>query len=905
MNVEVGIEVGLGMVLELTDARAAAAAVAGGKGAALARLAARGLPVPEGAVITTEAFAAFGETFDLPSKVASLLADDDGGDSFDGRLASLREEIHRAEIPDGVTIALRAYVTRMEQAHGAKQLWAVRSSAVAEDGDRASFAGQHDTVLGVCGYDQIVGALRTCWASFLNPHAVRYRQVRKMCDFRGAVVVQRLVDAESAGVAFTADPLRGDGNRIVINSNFGLGESVVGGQVTPDMFVVDKASLAVIECAIADKSHEVVAAPGGCAPRPLDTRRRQVPSLTDNQIRAVAELGRTIEQQEQRPVDYEWAVRGDREYLLQSRPITSRGADEPDAQDAPAPGWHPELDTPIDPEFPLYSNGNISEVLPGCITPLSWSYVGAAIDHSFRAQARALGVSDDPRHEFRSLGYFFFRPYLCVSFLSELPRRIPGVSPDVLYEELIGPPPQRTPSFSWRDLDPRRLLRLAAVMIDVRRQLGRAADLEAAVHAERRGTTAACLRTWSDDALLASVRPCAANSEASVVHVWASSFAVSLFGVLRALCARWLGDSEGVLAARLVTGIGGMPSADPAFALEKLGDLVRASPQLTAAFANEADDRCLLAELRDSQDSAGHSFCRELDVFLDRFGHRAVCEAEFRNPCWREKPTQVIAMLRNVLAPGATRPSDLRVRQREVRERATREARGRLSAPRRLILTFVLERTRHSLAQREQLKDLIVLGSDRARRIYTELRRRLVERDQLADDDSIFFLLGSEVEALARKSMSAATAAERVARRRAEYRICQGLGLPKIQRGTPRWLEAAEPESDGGLRGLGVSPGSAEGIARVVLDPRTDGHMVPGEILVCPVTDAGWTPLFVSAAALVVEVGGLLSHGSVVAREYGLPAVVGVAGATRHIRSGDRLRVDANSGRVVVLPPSP
>ncbi len=896
------VEVGLGLVLELTDARAAAAAVAGGKGAALARLATRGLPVPEGAVVTTEAFAAFCETFDLPSKVASLVADDDGGDCFDGRLASLRDEIRRAEIPDGVTIALRAYVTHMEQAHGSEQLWAVRSSAVAEDGDRASFAGQHDTVLGVRGYDQIVGALRTCWASFLNLHAVRYRQVRQMCDFRGAVVVQSLVDAESAGVAFTADPVRGDGSRIVINSNFGLGESVVGGKVTPDMFAVDKASLAVIECAIADKSHEVVAAPGGCAPRPLDTSRRQMPSLTDDQIQAVAELGLALEQQERHPVDYEWAVRGDREYLLQSRPITCRVANDADSHDAPAPGWHPELDTPIDPEFPLYSNGNISEVLPGCITPLSWSYVGAAIDHSFRAQARALGVPDDPRREFRSLGYFFFRPYLCVSFLSELPSRVPGVSPDVLYEELIGPPPQRTPAFGWADLDPRRLLRLAAVMIDVRSRLGRAAELEASVHAERKGTTAAGLRAWSDEALLESVRPSAANSEASIVHVWASSFAVSLFGILRALCERWLGDNEAVLAARLVTGIGGMPSADPAFALEELADLVRSSPQLMAAFANEAEDRRLLARLRDSQDTAGHSFCRELDVFLDRFGHRAVCEAEFRNPCWRENPTQVIGMLRNVLAPGATRASDLRVRQREVRERATRESRARLSAPRRRTLTFVLERTRHFLAQREQLKDLIVLGSDRARRVYTELRIRLVERRQLADDDSIFFLLGSEVEALARKSMSAATAAECVARRRAEYRISERLSLPGIQRDTARWLETAEPESDSGLRGLGVSPGSAEGIARVVLDPRKDGHIAPGEILVCPVTDAGWTPLFVSAAALVVEVGGLLSHGSVVAREYGLPAVVGVAGATRRIRSGDRLRVDANSGSVVILP---
>ncbi len=888
------------MVVELGDAAASAVEVAGGKGATLARLAARGLPVPDGAVVTTAAFAAFGEGFDLEQRVAALWDCEESSEAFTAILESLQAEIHTAQIPDGVTAALSLYLSRMEAEHGFALRWAVRSSAVAEDQDNASFAGQHDTVLGVSGYDEIVRALRTCWASFASLHAIRYRCATGARDFRAAVIVQHLVDAEAAGVAFTVDPMSGDRSRTVINANFGLGESVVGGQVTPDMYAVDKDTLAITERALADKTVEVVAAADGCVARPIDAARRRSPSLTDDQIRTVAELGGTLERLEERAVDYEWAVQGGRVYLLQSRPITSAIEVVVD-RETPKPGWRPELDTPIDPAFPIYSSGNISEVLPGCITPLSWSYVGAAIDHSFRVQARRLGVPDDER-DLRALGYFFFRPYLCFSFLAEIPKRVPGFSPDILYEELIGPPPRRSSGFGVRDLDPRRLLRVLSVALEVHRDLAGAAAFGAARRSDCERTTAARLREWSDVELVEAVRPSAANFEASVLHVWASGLAMSFFGMLRDLTVRWLGDHDAALASRLVTGIGGMPSADPAFGLEALAEVVRTSPELMAAFANEADDRALLEQLRDRSDLPGQSFCRELDTFVERFGHRAVCEAEFRDPCWRENPAQIVTMLRNALAPDAARPSALRARQRRVREQATYRARWNLAPPKRRLFAYVLERTQHFLALREQLKDLIILGSDRARRVYAELRRRLMERGHLPDEDAIFFLLGGEVEALTLGSLDPEQAAARVARRRAEWEVCQHLSLPKVQRDVPRWSEGSELESEGDLRGLGVSPGRVEGTARVVLDPRRDGRIEPGEILVCPVTDAGWTPLFVHAAALVVEVGGLLSHGSVVAREYGLPAVVGVAGATRRIRTGDRLRVDANAGSVVLLP---
>jgi phosphohistidine swiveling domain-containing protein len=384
--------------------------------------------------------------------------------------------------------------------------------------------------------------------------------------------------------------------------------------------------------------------------------------------------------------------------------------------------------------------------------------------------------------------------------------------------------------------------------------------------------------------------------------------------MLRQLTAAWLDDVDGSLAARLVTGIGGLPSADPAFGLYGLTRQVQSSPVLTACFESIQDDHTLLAALEVGE--ATQDFRRALHEFLRAFGHRAVCEGEFRNPCWREDPAQVVALIRNYLQSGLTPPADVRARQ----ERVRREAGGcvqRLSVVKRTVLEYLVERTRRSMALREQLKDLIVLRSDRARRIYAEVRARLVSRQQLSDPEDIYFLLCGEVAELLTGAMQPGAARATIARRRQDFAWSEAVRVPKLQEGVARTLRAAVsitsssdtsgsrrvPGTPSGMRftGTGVSPGKAEGRARVIFDPRSGSHIEPGEILVAPVTDAGWTPLFINAAGLVVDVGGLLSHGSVVAREYGLPAVVGVDRATAEIRTGDRIYLDGSAGVVVKL----
>jgi pyruvate,water dikinase len=384
----------------------------------------------------------------------------------------------------------------------------------------------------------------------------------------------------------------------------------------------------------------------------------------------------------------------------------------------------------------------------------------------------------------------------------------------------------------------------------------------------------------------------------SDVHIWASTFAVLYFDLLRKQTRAWLDDDNGSLAAQMVTGIGTLPSANPAFALYDLANAVLSIPEVSEHFASIGDNQRLLEAL--TADVRAKGFLIALEEFLTLHGHRAVCEAEFRRPSWREDPTQVISLIRNYLQPGVTPPEEIRIRQERVRDESTRRV-DTLSPPKRFIARRTREAARRNIELRERLKDLIVLRSDRFRRIYAEIRARLMARGLLYDPDDLFFLMWKEVRDLLTGKLSTEVAKEIISRRRQDFEWCQMLHVPKIINGKAIVVKPDEFPSEQQLQGMGVSPGKVEGRARVILDPRLESHIEPGEILIAPVTDAGWTPLFINAGGLIVDIGGLLSHGSIVAREYGLPAVVGVADATRRIKTGERIYLDGSTGVIIKL----
>ncbi|MCP4754748.1 MAG: hypothetical protein GY866_28030 [Proteobacteria bacterium] len=877
------------MIVDLKDEAAQDISIAGGKGSELARLLSRGYPVPEGFVITSGAFEKF--------LVGNNLETENGTDSSE----QIQARIRASRLPEKLAEELKDRMEKYEGSLGTKTRWAVRSSAAAEDRTDASFAGQYDTLLGLAGMKAVAQGILQCWASFFNVHSLRYRQERNISDTRAAVVVQRMIEAEAAGVCFSVDPVSRDADRVVINSNFGLGASVVDGLVTPDTFVIGKKDRQVEFRQIAAKELKTAASANGIQQVVFEGPKRQRASLDDDQAIAIAKMAIDIERDENRAVDIEWAISGGKTHLLQSRPITTLTDHAQSPYEEPPEGWVPELNTDIDPRYPLYSNGNISEVLPGCITPLSWDYIAPTIEKPFRSQGVALGAMEESGPEYQVLGFFYHRPYICVSFLEEAMARTPGMSPDTIHEEFIGPPEVKTPPLTWSDLRPDRWPKIFKVIsISLRKSRSLASETlkcEKTILRLRRESTPEMLKTWSDQQLIKAVCFSEETVSTSNVHIWASSFAVIFFDLLRKLAEKWLGDQDGSLAARMVTGIGTLPSADPAFGLFKLAREAKATPEIEGLFASISDNRLLYENLRKDENSG--RFNEILDLFLATYGHRAVCEAEFRNPCWREDPAQVLGLVRNYLQTDVTSPEEVRTRQNKLGEKAAQRIET-ISLPKQIILKYTLRKVRLYIELRERLKDMVVLRSDRARRIYAEIRQRLLDRGDLENPDDLFFLIWREVDALIGGRLSPEEVKKTVSRRRRDFDWCEHVQVPKIQDGAARTSTTHELPSDQQLKGIGVSPGIVEGRARVIHDLRTESHIESGEILIAPVTDAGWTPLFINAGGLVVAVGGLLSHGSVVAREYGLPAVVGVSDATRRIKTGDRVRLDGSSGTVTI-----
>ena len=840
------------------------ASLVGGKAATLARLRAAGFPVPEGFVV----LAAGADPAGLARAVEEL---DDGG--------------------------------------GAGTLFAVRSSGYAEDSHAASFAGQYTSVLGVRGVEEIARAVQTCLASYANGRAAAYQSGLAVAGAGGAILVQRLVAADAAGVAFSIDPISGATDRVLVDAGIGLGEAVVGGHVTPDSYVVLKESGAIVSRRIGDKGVQAALRPGGIELVPVDAARRREPCLDDAAVRAVAELARRVEAHEGRSVDIEWAVRGGELYLLQARPVT---AIPPAAGGArPPAGWMPELNTAIDPRFPLYSRGNVGEILPGCVTPLTYSIFSRGVERAFRQVAEGLGSMPDVGPAPVVVGYFFHRVYLNASYFMTAADNSPGASRDTVYEDLIGPPPSPHPAWTWGDLLPWRLWRGARIVVRFLAQQARLdADMAACrarYAAMRRRFDEAGPLTWRNADLADWIEVNDGDMQPVLVHIRASQFATSSFTSLKGLTRRWLDDATGALASSLVTGLGTVAGANPAFAFYDLAAQVSADPSLRELFTTEPDDRQLLDALQARPDAAAASLRDALARFTAAFGQRGFREAEFRSPTWREDPASAIAQIRHHLQPGSAAPAQVAERQRAVSSEARARALAALPAWKRGVFDAFLAGARKHIAAREEMKDLLLQFLDLSRRVIAAVKVRLA--DLLDQPDDVYFLLDGEVAAALRGALPRDRVAAIVRKRRQEFAWSSRLEVPKVQDGVARVV--TEVERRGGIRpaasgagdlhltGVPVSAGTVEGRACVVTSP-AEAVLQPGEILVAPVTDVAWTPLFLRAAGLVVEVGGPLSHGSIVAREYGIPAVTAVAGATQQIRTGDQLRVDGSAGVVIV-----
>ena len=857
------------LVLCLAEAGDNHRSLVGGKAFNLGKLIAAGLPVPRGFCVTTAAFDHFLASCPRRTDLSRLLAQCSGDEL--GRIAELSREIRSclAEVPMPEVVkdaALSAW-----RKLGGERSFAVRSSATVEDAAGMSFAGQFESILNVRGADALLDAIKTCWLSLFSDRALVYLAKQRMPTerVRMAVVVQEMVDASHAGVVFTADPLTGATDRFVVEYVSGLGEGLVQGTVQPGRMVVER------------RTGRVLASP-------------ENELLSSATLENLCDLARRTEHLFGSPQDIEWAQRDGGVFLLQSRPITTK---------APARTWE---------DRQVWTNVNVGEVVPDVMTPMTWSMMQSllrVVGSIFRL------VGADIRRVSLVGGLVAGRLYCnantslaAVKPFSFLHKGIPDFA-RMLGGDLVDAYRQAPLTLSPEDL-PDLGFRWSKYILSWPRIL-----LDLITHLPRRGDASmARLRKRTDELVRLNL---GAMSAPELTHLCIRLFReafkdwdllyfaaqAAALPVFQKACRDWLGESDLTLGGRLFAALGGLPDAEAGLALWRLAVLAHADGDTEAAVSSEKSWPEVRSKLRLTE--PGRKFLAAWDAFMTEHGHHCRGELELFNARWSETPDYILGLVRGYLRSlGQSDPLENQRRLADERERLTVQCRARLKHPiKRWIFSHSLRRAQELTVYREKLKSQLVRQFAFTRRVLLVLGQRLHEQGSLSCRDDIFFLEVSELELVATGGASFDWRG-RIELRRREYEKNLKLNPPRVVNGrfdpnAPVWPVANADAKL--LEGIPVSPGIVTGPARVIL--RADEHeqVLAGEILVAPFTDPAWSPYFIAAAGLVVEQGGMLSHGSIVAREYGLPAVTNVASATRVIRTGDLVQVDGNRGCVSIL----
>jgi len=820
--------------------------VAGGKGANLGELIRVGFAVPDGFVVTTDAYVA-----------AASAAGVDPKDPAAAR-AKLTETAMPAEIANAVRDAYRALGGRV----------AVRSSATAEDLPEASFAGQQDTILDVEGDDALQGAVRRCWASLWNERAVAYRITHAVDEgaLRLAVVVQRMVPAITAGVLFTADPITGRRLRAALDAVRGLGERLVSGAVNPDHYLVDTTTGAVLE------------------------RRGEI--LDDARLREIAAIGSRIEAHYGKPQDIEWAIDELKLWIVQSRDITTL---------YPVPAVAPDPDR----DLRVYFSANVAQGVFQPLTPMglqTFQLIGSALAGVIGRPVAdpASGVSAIAVSGLRL--WIDLTPVLRSAAARDIPARVmsvmearsariftrllddPRLAPrggsrlrstlSILHAvRRTGVPPVVIRALLWPETTRERLLR----------------EVDELVRSDPGPLTTAAMRLDAFERLFLTWLP----------RVFPKLVAMVATGFLSYNVAGRLlrGVASPDELRTVLRGLPFNPTTEMDLELWAIARRTRADGPSRAALADRSAAELSAAFRRGALPA---SLQREMQAFLERYGHRAIAEIDVGLPRWSEDPAHLFGAIANYqrLDTAAVAP-DVQF------ERGAREAKAtiatllsRVRGPRRVLARSFLRRVRALAGVREAPKFHIIRVFARGRAILAPVGTELAADGRIASADDVWFLTLPE----ARRAIAGDDMRSVVAQRRAEYRREERRRhVPRVllSDGTDAEAAFASPATDGAIRGTPASPGTARGVAHVMLSP-AGARLEPGEVLVAPATDPGWTPLFLTASALVMEMGGMMSHGAVVAREYGIPAVVGVPEATTRIATGDQIVVNGSAGTVAL-----
>ncbi|MBC7250311.1 MAG: phosphoenolpyruvate synthase [Anaerolineae bacterium] len=843
----------------------------------LARLARAGLPVPDGFHVTTAAYQQFVATNNLQPRILEALKTVDPAQPATLETASttIRQLFAQAPMPPDVAGAIAGAYAGLA---GQNPTVAVRSSATAEDLPGLSFAGQQETYLNVQGTADVLEAVKRCWASLWTARAIGYRQQHGIDQnaVSLAVVVQRLVPAEAAGVLFTANPVTGRRDQVTISAAWGLGEAVVGGLVTPDTIIVAKATARVLERQTADKQVMTVRVDGGTEERPVPESLRRAPVLSDEQAAELTRLGAQIEELYGMPMDIEWALADGVFSVLQARPITA----------LPEPEAEPPTEWPMPDPDAKYMRGSIIDFMPDPLTPLFESMGLPAITEGMQWMvSEMMGGSLSLLENY--LVTINDYAYMNATFQARdlwwiLTKMLPAF-----------PRLMKNAARHWKEVAHPRYAEAVAQWADKQAEVMSATEL------------------WEG-----------ANALTSAMGRYLTTLQVDSLGIAAGTEMLFTRVYE-----KLIRREGDPPA--PTYLLGSDSLPIQAEKALydLAQWCREHDDLAAYLQRTPTSQLAGRwdrddvpagvngetwrAWQERFRAYLDRYGH-SIYDLDFAKPIPAHDPTPLLQTLQVFIREPERNPHHRQQRLLARREEAIQTVRQRVRGLKRKLFEKTLDWAQRFTALREDSIFEIGLAYPVLRKMLLELGRRFAEAGAIAEAEDIFWLKSAEVEqgaAALDRGESLENLAERVERRkmqwRAEKRVTPPPQLPRRERILGLKMDnfmpvSAEEQAETQLKGIGCSPGRVTGLARVLHGPEDFDQMQAGDILVADITTPAWTPLFAIASGIVTNIGGPLSHGSIVAREYGIPAVLGTGVATKRIRSGQIITVDGNAGTVTL-----
>ncbi|MCW6037034.1 phosphoenolpyruvate synthase [Spirulina subsalsa FACHB-351] len=865
----------------------------GGKGWAIAQLYQKGFLVPSGFILTPLAFldsltqAQRGQFQTLAQLSLS-------------QIKPLPDFLGELKVGDGVKLEILQALADLFPYGGR---FAVRSSAVEEDGEQQSFAGQLDSFLGVAPED-LYDKIAQVWQSAFSDRLLSYRQQQGLPHFPAppAVIVQQMLNPTLAGVAFAADPITGRRNWVTINAVYGLGNALVSGEWEGDHFLLDPQNQIIQRHLVEKRLCDRLNKQGEVERCQLPADLLHSPTLTDEQLQRLATLTRQISHQLGAPQDIEWAQVNQQTYILQARPITAL---------PPLP--------PATGVYRIWDNSNIAESYSGVTTPLTFSFARQAYEEVYRQFCRLMGVS--PRriaqHQttFENMiglleGRIYYNLLNWYRVLALLPgfrlnrafmEQMMGVK-ESLPEELV----QGLDQSSWRDRlqDSGHLLRtLAGLLLNylllplkIRRFYRRL---------QRLLSPAPDFSTLAPEDLAQYYRTLASQLlprwDAPILNDF---FAMIFYGLLRKLTEKWCGDTDGTLQNGLLTQRGGMISAEPAQRIRALAALAAPHPKFIEMLSQEPLERILAAIEQFPE------FKSSYEDYLHKFSDRCLDELKLESPTLSENPLPLLRTIGALAHPPSRHHSTALSRLPEPVALRVRRILRRYPL-RRLVFKWVLVNARQRLRQRENLRFERTRVFGRARQLFLELGQRFYTLDLLQQPRDIFYLEVGEILALLEGTSTCNRVKDLVALRQAEfedYRRHSSLGdrvatfgIPSLNPTAPPLTPVSSVTTDS-KQGLGCSPGIVRAPVRIITDPQqaltSRPPLQPGTILVAERTDPGWILLFPLAVGLLVERGSLLSHAAIVSRELGLPAVISLPGITQWLKDGDWVELDGSTGRV-------